>query len=373
MNKIRLSKSIIGTSEKLALNKIIEEGYLGMGSEVELFENELKNFLKTDREVICVSTGTSALHLAIEAAGIQPGDKVLVPTLTYVATFQAITAAGAEPVPCDVDISTGFIDVNDAEKRLTKKVKAILPVHYASNSNGMDKIYSFATNNKIRVIEDAAHSFGCSRNGKKIGSMGDVTCFSFDGIKNITSGEGGAIVTNDSEIISRIKDARLLGVVKDTNNRFSGERSWVFDVKHQGWRYHMSNIMAAIGRSQLTQIDKFLKCRKELALRYVAKLSKIPNVALFNFDYKSIFPHIFSFRILNGQRDALRVRLGELGIETGLHYLPNHMLTYFKTNYSLPKSEQLFSEIISIPLHPDITFTEQDFILREIINFMKTK
>ena len=158
---------------------------------------------------------------------------------------------------------------------------------------------------------------------------------------------------------------------KDTDNRFLGKRSWLFDVKYQGWRYHMSDLMAAIGRSQLSKIHKFLDYRKELALRYVSELCNIPDFVLFNFEYESIFPHIFSFRVLNGKRDGLRDNLIKNGIETGIHYVPNHLLTYFKTDYRLPNSEKLFSEIVSVPLHPDLTYSEQSFIINEIKLFMQ--
>jgi dTDP-4-amino-4,6-dideoxygalactose transaminase len=370
MSVIRLSKSVVGEEEKLALARVVEAGYLGMGTEVQNFESEIHQFLNTTNEVICVNSGTAALHLALQALGIGLGDEVLVPSLTYVATFQAISAAGAKPVACDVDLERAFIDVKDAEKRLTEKTKAIIPVHYGSNSEGIDEIYKFAKRHGLRVIEDAAHSFGCIRFGQKVGASGDIICFSFDGIKNITSGEGGAVITGDLDIAHKIKDARLLGVEKDTDKRYAGKRSWTFDVTEQGWRYHMSNLMAAIGREQLKKIDYFSAIRKKIAQRYVSELLCIPGLALFDFDYKNSVPHIFSFRVLGGRRDALVNALNSENIESGLHYLPNHLLTFYKTRYQLPVSEMLGRELISIPLHPEVSEQDQTKIINVISNFM---
>jgi dTDP-4-amino-4,6-dideoxygalactose transaminase len=351
---IRLSKSIVGLEEKEALERVIDYGYLGMGKEVQLFELELKEFLGTGLDVICVSSGTAALHMAMTAMDIGPGDEVLVPTITYLASFQAISATGAKPIACDVNENTLFIDLKDAEKRLTEKTKAVMPIHYASDSQGIPSVYEFAKKNNLRVIEDAAHSFGCKRQNETIGVSGDVICFSFDGIKNITSGEGGAVLTSDPIVKKRIQDARLLGVESDTEKRFAGERSWAFDVKYQGWRYHMSDLMAAIGRAQLKKFDSFSKKRKEILNIYISRLSSLKNLKVLEFDYKSITPHIFPVRVLNGKRDNLIKALKDKGIQSGIHYQPNHLLSLYKTEYELPVAEKVYKEIISIPLHPDL-------------------
>jgi dTDP-4-amino-4,6-dideoxygalactose transaminase len=223
-----------------------------MGREVQLFEEDIAEFLGVPKEwVVCVNSGTAALQLAVEYVKRPCGNDVLVQSVTYLATFQAISAAGAAPVACEVLPKNVTIDLQDAKKRLSSTTKAIVPVHSASNPGNLDSIYDFAHKYGLRVIEDAAHAFGCIYKSRKIGSFGDIICFSFDGIKNITSGEGGAVVTADQELAQYIRDARLLGVEKDTEKRFSGKRSWEFDVRRQGYRYHMSNIMAAIGRVQL--------------------------------------------------------------------------------------------------------------------------
>jgi dTDP-4-amino-4,6-dideoxygalactose transaminase len=359
MTKIRLSKSVVGEEEKQALARAIEAGYLGMGSEVQLFEEEIRQFLCTTHEVICVNTGTAALHLALQALGIGPGDEVLAPSLTYVATFQAISATGAKAVACDVSLDRGFIDLDDAVKRLSPRTKAIVAVHYASNSEGMEQVRNFAARHQLRVIEDAAHSFGCMRGQERIGAAGDITCFSFDGIKNITSGEGGAVVTGDPEVARRIKDARLLGVEKDTDKRYAGQRSWTFDVTEQGWRYHMSNLMAAIGREQLKKLPGFAATRRARAQAYADAFRGLPDLSLLDIDYSQLVPHIFPVRILAGQRDRIFETLIAVDIECGIHYQPSHLLNYYRSAYGLPNTERLHRELLSLPLHPDLSETDQ--------------
>ena len=363
---IRLSKSVIGDAEKKAVMGVLDREFFGMGKEVQEFENLLTQFF--NRPAVCVNTGTAALHLALQALGVGPGDEVLVQSLTYVASFQAISATGARPVACEVDPSTITIDINDANKRLTDRTKVIMPVHYASGMGELDDIYAFARDNGLRVVEDAAHAFGGYYNGKKVGSFGDIACFSFDGIKNITSGEGGAIVTDDETVLQKIRDARLLGVEKDTEKRYSGERSWDFDVRYQGWRYHMSNIMAAIGIEQFKKLPEFSARRQSLANRYRNNLGSIDSIELLDQNLSSIVPHIFVIKLKSGNCDDVRRLLLEQGIQTGVHYKPNHLLSlYNENNTSLPVTEEIFHKLLTLPLHPDLKDSDIDYICSKLI------
>ena len=367
MSKIRLSKSNIGIEEKEAVSRVLDSEFLGMGSETKSFEDELGIFIGGHREVISVNSGTSALNLALSCLDIGTGDEVIVPSLTYVASYQSIATCGAIPVSCDVDLNTGFICSKAAEKLVTQKTKAIMPVHYASQSLGIDSIYNLAQRYGLRVIEDAAHAFGCVYEEKKIGSFGDVVCFSFDGIKNITCGEGGAIVTGDTSLAGRLRDARLLGVEKDSEARFKGQRSWTFDVKNLGYRYHLSNIMAAVGREQLKKIDGFSQKRRACALTYLKCLADIPEVTLFHHTYDSVIPHIFPIRVDKAIRTELREFLSSSDIETGLHYYPNHKLTLFNTSTdSCPNVEIIVDELITLPLHVDLTTTDIERVVGAI-------
>ena len=364
-NIIRLSKSCIGESEKKAVLEVLDKEYLGMGAEVNSFENELSQFF--NRSAVCVVNGTAALHLSLQAANISRGDEVLVPSLTYVASFQAISSTGARPIACDIDPITCLLDIFDAEKKITSKTKAIMPVHYTGYCGDLDLIYNFAKKYKLRVIEDAAHAFGSHYKNRLIGSFGDIACFSFDGIKNITSGEGGCVVTNNSKILSRIKDARLLGVERDSEKRFSGKRSWDFDVKKQGWRYHMSDIMAAIGRQQLKKYSSFASKRKNIAEYYNNLFKSCKNIKPIVSDFNNIVPHIYVIRVLGMKnRRNIQSRMLDKGIQVGYHYQPNHLLSYFSLHnkVSLPATEAIFPELLSLPLHPDLSLENVDFIFK---------
>ena len=356
---IRLSKSVIGHSEIAAVTKVLQEGYLGMGKYVQSFEKELETYMGHGRHVVCVSSGTAALQLALQAYGLGPGDEVLVPSLTYVASYQAITAVGAFPIPVDVSITTGFICPKDLKTKISGATKAIMPVHYAGSCVGIESIHEIAKLHDLLVIEDAAHSFGGSYKNRKIGSFGNNICFSFDGIKNITCGEGGAIVFQNEDLAEKVRDIRLLGVQKDTTNRYIGRRSWDFQVVEQGWRYHMSNIMAAIGSEQLKRISEFRDKRLGVFQLYKKLLCNIQAIEFFDFDTNDICPHIFPVKVEENFRERLRFELSKNNIEYGTHYKPNHHLAYFNLKqYKLPNTETLWSKLISLPLHADLTQNE---------------
>jgi len=228
-NMIPVQRPCIGKEELEAVGKVFETGWLGMGSVTKEFEDAVREFIGTEN-VIAVNTGTTALHLAFDAIGLGPGDEVIVPSLTYVATIQAITATGATPVFCDIKEDTLNMDVNDVKKKITKRTKAIVPVHYRGIPCDMDSILTLAEQFKLRIVEDAAHAFGSYYKGKRIGSFGDITCFSFDPIKNITCGEGGMIITQNSKLLDIMQRKRILGIDKDTWSRYQNKRSWFYDV-----------------------------------------------------------------------------------------------------------------------------------------------
>jgi dTDP-4-amino-4,6-dideoxygalactose transaminase len=369
---IHISKAVVGEAELAAMSRVMQEdGYLGMGREVRAFEEELRAYFGGgDRQVVCVNSGTAALHLAVQAV-TDPGDEVLVQSLTFVATFQAISAAGAAPVACEVLPETVTLDLEDAARRITSRTRAVMPVHYASNPGDLEALYGFARRHGLRVIEDAAHAFGCAYKGHKIGSFGDLVCFSFDGIKNITSGEGGAVVTADPGVIQAVQDARLLGVQRDTEKRYQGARSWEFDVQQQGYRYHLSNLFAAIGRVQLQRFEGDFKPRRlAVARKYRAAFTGLKEAQLLQGDPGPIVPHIFPLRVLNGKRDGLRQFLLERGIECGIHYKPNHLLSlYGGGKEALPVTERLYEELLTLPLHAAMAEQDIDLVTGAVREF----
>lgn len=368
MRNIRLSKSCISQEEIDAVTDVLKREYLGMGQDVHKFEDDLREFFG-GRDVTLVNTGTAALHLALQGAGVKEGDEVLVQSLTYVACFQAIRATGGVPVACEVDDDTLTIDLKDAEAKLTPKTKAIMPVHYAGQCGNLDAVYEFAEKHHLRVIEDASHAFGTTYKDRKIGSFGDIVCISMDGIKNITSGEGGMIITDDSICQKVVKDARLLSVQNDTDSRFKGTRTWVFDVDQQGWRYHMSNIMAAIGYTQLKKFPKFKEIRQRLAKIYQQELVNLDGIKIIPCNYAEVVPHIFVIRVTNGKRDEVKQYLNDNGVATGMHYRPNHLLSLFagnQDNATLKHTDKIYEQLITLPLHADMSEEDVKYVCKVI-------
>jgi dTDP-4-amino-4,6-dideoxygalactose transaminase len=349
---IRVSGSSVGKSELSAIESVFERGYLGMGADVLEFEQLLSDYF--GRSVVCVATGTAALQLAVQCIGIQPGDEVLVPSLTYVAAFQAISATGAVPVAVDVMEESMTMDPHDAESKITNKTRAIMPVYYGGGIRGLQELRDLAVKHKLRVIEDAAHAFGSVIDGKLVGSDGDISCFSFDPIKNLTAGEGGCVVSADSDFIERVRDARLLGVMGDSKARNSEKRLYEFEVESQGWRYHMSNINAAIGKAQFSTFEQAAATRQRLAQIYNEVFADSTVVTVLPYEYDGVVPHIYVVRFKDAvTRDRIKLDLlTNLNVETALHWYPNHYLSKFRDESgSLRVTEDSFSRMLTLPLH----------------------
>lgn len=368
---VQVSGSDIGPAELAAVARVFETGYLGMGAEVAAYEQELTELFC--RPAVCVATGTAALHLAVQACGIGPGDEVIVPSFTYVASYQAISATGAAPVSAEINPATLTLDPTDVRARITPRTRAIMPVHYASGVADMSELSAIAREYGLRVIEDAAHAFGTDTPQGMVGSFGDIACFSFDPIKNITSGEGGCVVTSDEQVLERVRDARLLGVMGDTTARVRQTRLYQYDVEGQGWRYHMSNIMASIGRVQLARLPEFAAKRRDCARLYQAAFSAVEAIELIPLDYDTVVPHVFVIRLRDtSTRDDLRRRLAdEYRIGTAIHYHPNHLLSFYGGGQqSLPITEKEAGRVLTIPLHTRMTTRDVDRVIAAILKIV---
>jgi perosamine synthetase len=366
---IPVSRPSIGIEELNEIKKVFETGWLGLGSTVFEFENTLKEYLGR-RHVIAVNTGTTALHIALDALGIGENDEVIVPSLTFCASIQVITALRAMPVFCEINQATLNIDIKDVKKKITSRTKAIMPVHYCGTSCDMDALLDIGKEKNIIIVEDAAHAFGSSYKGKKIGSFGDVTCFSFDPIKNITCGEGGAVVLENDEFAEKIRRKRILGIDKDTWHRYRNERSWFYEVTTQGYRYHMSNINAAIGIAQFKKLDLFIQRKKEIVQRYNDAFENIDGIKVLSWNLKETAPFTYIIRVLNNKREDLIEVLKEKGVGTGIHYIPNHLQPFFKHfATSLPVTEKLGEEILTLPLYYDMTDVQVSTVIEAVSSF----
>jgi len=364
-----VSRPSIGAEELEEVRKVFETGWLGLGSTVFEFEEKIKEYIGA-RNVIAVNSGTTAIHLALDAFGVGPGDEVIVPSLTFCATVQAVTALGATPVFCESREQDLNIDIDDVRKRITRKTKAIIPVHYCGNPCDMDSLLEIGKDSRILIIEDAAHAFGSSYKGKKIGSFGDATCFSFDPIKNLTTGEGGAVVLKDDAVAEEIRRKRILGIDKDTWHRYRNERSWFYEVTTQGYRYHMSNINAAIGLAQFRKFDRFVEKKRRIFKRYNDAFSSLTGVQTLQINLDESAPFAYVIRVLNGRRDEAMDFMRSKGVGTGVHYIANHIQPFFsKYATPLPVTERLWKEILTLPLYYEMEDADIDLVIRSLKEF----
>ena len=369
---IPVQRPYLGQEELEAVGKVFDTRWLGMGSATKEFEDKLREFLGV-KHVIAVNTGTSALHMALDALGLQPGDEVIVPSLTFVASVQAIVAVGARPVFCEVRADTLNMDVQDGLRRVTSRTKAIMPVHYGGLACEMDDLLSFARERKIWIVEDAAHAFGSTYKGRKVGTLGDATCFSFDPIKNITCGEGGAVATDNDDLAAQMIPKRILGIDNDTWSRYHHKRNWFYEVVTPGYRYHLSNINAAIGLEQLKRFDAFKVRKQAIVRRYDEAFKEITGLALIKHDLVETFPFFYIVRVLDSRRDELMKYLKEKGIGTGVHYIPNHIQPLFAdSRVPLPVTEQVFGEIVTLPLYYEMTDSDVDKVIDAVLAFCES-
>ncbi len=353
---IKSSRGCCGEEELLEVKEAFEYGYFGLAYKTNEFEQEIAKYFDTDRFVISTSTGTNALHLALDTIGISEGDEVILPSFTFVATAQAVAMCGGKPVFCEVDPINLLIDIDDVKNRITDRTKAIIPVHYAGRPCDMDALMKIKQETGIRIVEDAAHAFGTSYKGKMIGSFGDITCFSFDSIKVITCGEGGAIVTDDETFDDLAKKKRLLGIDRKTMHvKDWKKRSWNYDVTTLGYRYHMSNINAAIGLAQIKKADRFIERRRELCHLYDTELREVTGVEIMPDEYDTIAPFMYVIRVKDGKRNPLKDYLMEHDIESGISYIPCHHFAQFKGREELPITDVIYEEVLCLPMHYELT------------------
>jgi dTDP-4-amino-4,6-dideoxygalactose transaminase len=351
---IPVFQPVIGVDTIKAVVDALHAGWLGMGAVTQAFEDELARFLGLqDRYVVATNTGTSALHLGLLAAGVGPGDEVITPAFNFVADHQAIVATGAAPVLCDVDDATLGLDPDKAAALIGPRTKAILPLHFGGVAGRVKELYALAERHRLRVVEDATHAFGTRVDGRAIGNFGDVTCFSFDPVKVITSIDGGAVVVGDAGALERLRHWRFLGIDRETLARYKNSRAWEYDVVSQGFRYHMTNINAAVGLSQLARVDEFIASRRQACRLYNRLLAGVACVRCPATDFEDVSPFIYTVRVAAARREGFIEHLRGRGVATGIHFLPAQDFTYLKgcRRGDLAVTERVTREIVTLPLH----------------------
>jgi dTDP-4-amino-4,6-dideoxygalactose transaminase len=344
----------VGVDTIKAVVDALHAGWLGMGAITQAFEEGLAGFLELrDRYVLATNTGTSALHLGLLAAGVGPGDEVITPAFNFVADHQAIIATGAAPVFCDVDDATLGLDPDKAAALVGPKTKALLPLHFGGLPGRLKELYALAERHRLRVVEDATHAFGSRVDGRPLGSVGDIVCFSFDPVKVITSIDGGAVVVGDRAVLERLRQWRFLGIDRETHERYKNSRAWEYDVVGQGFRYHMTNINAAVGVSQLARAQEFIAARRASCRLYTERLAGLAEVRCPATDFTDVAPFLYTVRVTAGRREGLIAHLKRQGIATGIHFLPAQDFSFLKgcRRGDLAVTERVTREILTLPLH----------------------
>jgi dTDP-4-amino-4,6-dideoxygalactose transaminase len=369
---IPVFKPFLGEPEIAASREALELGWLGMGAYVGKFENALKAFCgASDRHVVAVSTGHAALHLALVLIGAGPGDEIITPSFNNAADFQAIIATGAAPVFCDIDADTLCVDLDKAEKLVTPRTRAVIVMDYDCILCDHDAVTAFAKKHGIRVIHDAAHTFGSHYKGKKVGSFSDMTMFSFDPVKTITCIDGGALIVRTEEEKAKLHAMRLLGMTQPSSVMYSNARAWTYDIEGIGFRYHMANLHAAIGLAQLGKIDTIVKGRREACQYYNAQFADVKEIAPPKTGFAEVTPFLYYLRVTDGRRDEFRKYLFAQGVDTGIHWQPGHWFSLFKNcrRGDLSVTERIGNEIVSLPLHSDMTRETQDRVVTAVKSF----
>jgi dTDP-4-amino-4,6-dideoxygalactose transaminase len=364
------------------INEVVasmKSGWLTTGPKVQKFEAMLQEYTGAPH-ALALNSATAGLHVALLALDLQPGDEVITSAMTFVATYNTIEQAGGRVVLVDIDPKTYNMDVNLLEKAITKKTRAIVPVHFTGLPVDLDPVYALAKKYNLRVIEDAAQAIGTEYKGKRLGSFGDTIVFSFHPNKNITSGEGGCVITFDDVLAQKVKMLRFHGIDRDAFNRFSKTGSPEYDVIAPGFKYNMLDIEAAIGIHQLPQLDEFITKRTRLAERYLKLLAGFKNLQLPAFPtyaHKHCW-HLFTVQIKEGapvNRNEFMQALKERNIGTGLHYQAPFLYSYYRKKYGFtaeqfPHAAALGERIVSLPLFPLLTEQDQDEVIsnmREIL------
>ncbi len=357
----------MGPEEMEAVGQVFEGRWLGIGHVTERFEEALRAYLGAPF-VIATTSGTAALHLALMELGLEPGDEVIVPSMTFVATIQMIQAAGATPVFCDVEVDTLNMDPGHASSLVSAKTRALLPVHYGGYACDMDRILELAGRQGLHVIEDAAHAFGSRWKGRSVGTLGELTCFSFDPIKNITCGEGGAVATANEAYARSLILRRNLGIKSDSWHQMEWARSWNYEIVSEGYRYAMPNLNAAIGLAQLARAETMRERKQQVIRRYDKAFGQLDQVRLISKNLEDSFPFSYVIRVLDGRRDSLLRHLRQLGIGATVQFTPNHLQPQFAGFGSyLPVTESLYREIITLPLFAEITDHQVEEVISAVV------
>jgi dTDP-4-amino-4,6-dideoxygalactose transaminase len=351
----------------------LESGWITTGPRTRKFEEALQAYLGAPR-VLALSSATAGLHLALLALDLQPGDEVITTPMTFAATLNTIVLAGGTPVLVDVEAHGYNIDVSKLGKVVSKRTRAIVPVHFAGLPVDLDPLYALAAQHGLRVIEDAAHAIGAEYKGKRIGGFGDTQVFSFHPNKNITTGEGGAIATRDEDMAEQVALLRFHGMDREAWDRFGKKGSQHYEIVVPGFKYNMMDIQAALGLHQLPLLDGFIARRTELVRRYLEVLQDwgqwtLPQPPAYGHRHAwHLFAPLINPDEAGMDRDAFMAGMKARNIGTGLHYRAAHLYPYYRDRFGYqpgdyPNAESISERIVSLPLFPGMSDDDQDRVI----------
>lgn len=376
---IDFSKPSISKSEINEVVKVLKSGWLTTGSINRIFSEKI-NALIGSKYCIPVSSCTAALHLALICAGIKKGDEVITTPFTFTATLNTIRYLGAKPVLVDIKKNDFIIDEDLIERSITKRTKAIIPVHYAGFSADLDKLTRLCKKYNLQLIEDAAHAFGSKYKNNFIGQKSKFCCFSFYPTKNITTIEGGALVTNSEEVYKQAQTLALHGITRTAWNRYAKSGSWKYDVSQLGYKYNLPDINCALGIAQLKRFSELQKKRELLYDVFKKELGAFDSIKIMTGNtYTKPFRHLFVIRILNDKvsRDTIIEGLKKKNIICSVHFIPVYKFTLYKKMFKsaekkFPNTESVFSNCISLPFSSAITASQGRFVSKELTNLLKS-
>lgn len=368
-------RALIEEEELRAVADVLRSGWLSTGPRVKEFEVAFARYTGA-RHAVAVNSCTAALHLALAAIGISEGDEVIVPTMTFAATGEVVLYFNARPVLVDCRKGSFHADCEQIERAITSRTRAIVPVHFSGYACDMDAILAIANRHGLKVIEDAAHAFPSRFRNRTIGTLGDITCFSFYATKTLTTGEGGMATTQDPEIAERIRILSLHGISKDAWKRYTAEGSWRYDILETGYKYNLTDILAALGLAQLAKSDAMRDRRAAIADRYSAALGSLeayetpctPDDVQHAWHLYVLLLNPGALRIdRNRVIDELKLR----GIGTSVHFIPLHLHTLYQQRLGylagqFPNAEERFSRSISLPIYPAMTDRDADRVIEAL-------
>ncbi|MEP6695066.1 MAG: DegT/DnrJ/EryC1/StrS family aminotransferase [Chloroflexota bacterium] len=370
--EVPFARPALGQEEIDAVADTIRSGWITLGPKTKRFEQEFARYLGVP-EAVALSSGTAGLHLAFAALGLGPGDEVIVPTYTFASTAISVMHVGATPVLVDVDPRTLTLTAETARAAITPRTKAIVPVHIAGTACDMDPLLDLARRHDLKVVEDAAHALPTRYDGRLIGTLGDITVFSFYATKTLATGDGGMLVADDAALRKKIRVLSLHGMDADAWGRYGKGGTWRYDVTAPGFKYNMTDLAAAIGIEQLRKLDAHTARRTEIAEAFTRGLVDLPGLALPVAGPRATHAwHLYLVRFdatrCGFTRDQAHERLRENGIGTSVHFIPLHQFSLFRKTAPgpFPVADLAFSEVLSLPIYPGMSAEDVAWVIEAI-------